>query len=408
MELAKMDTQTGQVSKGTSCQVCGSHDVVVFFEQSNVPVICNQLLATEDAAKEAKLGDVSLGHCAHCGAIVNYAFDPDRLDYNASYDNALHFSNEFQKFADRLAARLIHSYNLEGEMVAEIGCGDGYFLRLLLERGIGSAIGYDPSMSSGRLEKLPQQDGLTIIPEAFGQQELPDTVMAVLCRHVLEHIPDPDPFLSAIRSTIGERSCVTYFEVPNARWMLESDSLWDVIYEHVTYWTPEALTFAMNRAGLHPFNVETDFTDQYLMVEASPAVPTKPLELDHATTVQQTRQTAIAFGNSASRELQIWQERLSELSVAGGKAVLWGGVSKGVTFLNTVPASAKSIAAVIDVNDRKQGMYVSGTAHPITAPNDLAEIAPQLILVSNEIYLNEIKAMTAQMGLEPEFLTIAG
>ena len=48
--------------------------------------------------------------------------------------------------------------------------------------------------------------------------------------------------LSDIRRAIGDRDVPVYFEVPNAGWMLEAVSMWDVIYEHVGYWSGPALS----------------------------------------------------------------------------------------------------------------------------------------------------------------------
>lgn len=403
-----MPPSTQKVGSGTTCPVCKSADLHPFFEQTDVPVVCNQLLASPEDARAVSLGDVSLAYCASCGSIANYAFDPEKMDYDASYDNALHFSGEFQKFANALAARLVKDHSLNGKRVAEIGCGDGYFLRLLLEHGVGSAVGYDPSMSDGRADKLPQQDALTILPVAFGDQQLPDDIEAVVCRHVLEHIPDPISFLSAIRKTIGNRPCVMYFEVPNAKWLLESDSIWDVIYEHVTYWTPPALSHALRRAGFTPTNVQTGFNDQFLQIEAWPANDTDTDTSPFAGALEETRQAMLSFEASAARELGDWQKRLSDLHANGGTAALWGAGSKGVTFLNVVPAAADAITCVVDVNTRKHGMYVAGTAHPIVPPDRLVEAKPNLIIVANEIYLNEIRAMVEAMGLTPEFAVIVG
>lgn len=397
-----------EIREVPSCPVCQSVDLHYFFEQKNVPVVCNQLLASAEDAGAAKLGDLRLAYCSECGSIANYAFDPSKIGYDARYDNALHFSEKFKLFANRLAARLVKDHDLKGKRIAEIGCGDGYFLRLLLDHGVGSAIGYDPSMAEGRLDKLPRREGLTILPEAFGDQRLPDDIEAVFCRHVLEHIPKPLPFLSAIRSTIGDRSCVMYFEVPNARWMLESDSIWDVIYEHVTYWTPPALSYALRCAGFTPINVQTDFNDQYLMIEARPSDKSDTGGMAFAQALKDAGQSAARFGASAARELDAWQTRLSRLKDSGGRAALWGAGSKGVTFLNVVPAASAAIDCVVDVNPRKHGMFVSGTAHPIVSPNRLAETDPDLILVANEIYLDEIRATVELMGLTPEFAVIAG
>lgn len=370
-------------------------------------MVCNELLDTREHALGVTLGDVDLVYCDTCGSISNAAFDPRRIDYDARYENALHFSGTFQAFASSLAGRLIAEYDLKGKSVAEIGCGDGFFLRLLRRGGAGACIGYDPSMSGGRLAELPDCEGVTIFPESFGHQDLPADVSALVCRHVLEHIASPVDFLGAIRDRIKHDDCVVYFEVPNAGWMLESHSLWDIIYEHVTYWTPAALDTAFRKAGFTPVKISTGFDNQYLMIEARPTKISPPVaagrpEPDDWQTASRT------FGAASRRILHRWHERLSAMQADGRSAVLWGGGSKGVTFLNAVEAARHTVRAVVDVNQRKQGKFVPGTAHPIVAPSELPALAPDLVIVANEIYLDEIRQQIAAMGLEPDFDVLSG
>jgi 2-polyprenyl-3-methyl-5-hydroxy-6-metoxy-1,4-benzoquinol methylase len=72
----------------------------------------------------------------------------------------------------------------------------------------------------------------------------------IACRHVLEHIADPATFLRQIRAWIGNRlDTVIFFEVPNALYVLRSMSIWDFIYEHVTYFTPPALAYLFGHCG---------------------------------------------------------------------------------------------------------------------------------------------------------------
>ena len=53
-------------------------------------------------------------------------------------------------------------------------------------------------------------------------------------------------------------------------------------------------------------------------------------------------------------------------------------------------------------------MYAPGVGVPGLGPDALRDVAPSLVLVSNEIYLDEIKAMIGELGLTPEFAVIAG
>ncbi|MCP4305944.1 MAG: class I SAM-dependent methyltransferase, partial [bacterium] len=189
------------------------------------------------------------------------------LDYGPGYENALHYSSVFQGFAADLANKLTKKYDLTEGHIAEIGCGDGHMLDLMVQNGVKSAVGFDPSAPESK------RGNVTIFSEYFVANRLQSDVSAILCRHVLEHLPDPLHLLADVRHAIGGRNCPVYFEVPNAEWMLESLSIWDVIYEHVTYWTIPAIRTLFRRAGFEPTNIEPGFGRQFLMIEAVPAEP---------------------------------------------------------------------------------------------------------------------------------------
>ena len=60
--------------------------------------------------------------------------------------------------------------------------------------------------------------------------------------------------------------------------------------------------------------------------------------------------------------MQIWRRKLSELNEQEKKAVIWGGGSKGVSFLNFLEIH-EQIKYVVDINPHKQGNYI-----PVTGP----------------------------------------
>ena len=204
--------------------------------------------------------------------IWNAAFEPARMVYAPGYENALHFSPRFQAFAEDLAQGLVELFDLQSKHVFEIGCGDGHMLDLMVKHGAATATGFDPSMA-GIDSPFTARDGVDIVPEYFRSDQLDRPFDAILCRHVLEHLDTPMPLLQDIRRAIGDRDVPVYFEVPNAGWMLRAVSMWDVIYEHVGYWTAPAMETAFRRAGLAPVSVREGYDGQFLMLEARPTDP---------------------------------------------------------------------------------------------------------------------------------------
>jgi SAM-dependent methyltransferase len=384
-----------------TCPVCGSRELKPVFTLGNVPVICNQLWPDAGAARAAPSGDVDLVRCADCAMIWNAAFAPERMLYAAGYENALHFSPRFQAFAEDLAKGLMERFDLAGRNVFEIGCGDGHMLDLMSKYGAATAIGFDPSMKD-KQTRFTARAGVEIIPEYFSSDQLDRPFDAIVCRHVLEHLDAPMPLLHDIRRAIGDRDVPVYFEVPNAGWMLRAVSMWDVIYEHVGYWTSASLSAAFRRAGFEPVSMAEGYDGQFLMLEARPTTP-DPSWLPSDTGVVAT--DAEAFARSANDLLDSWRDRLGTLH---GKAVIWGGGSKGITFANVSDHAAGPFAALVDVNPRKHGLYAPGVALPVVAPQTLKDLRPDLVLISNALYEGEIMEQVRAMGLDPEFAVVAG
>lgn len=383
------------------CPVCSSLTVQNIFKLENVPVICNQLWPDTEAARAAPAGTVELKLCSDCGYIWNGAFDPARMVYAPGYENALHFSPKFQAFAEELATGLVARHNLKDKHVIEIGCGDGHMLDLMAQSGVASATGFDPSME-GQPTPFTQRDNVEIVGEYFRSDQLKRPFDAILCRHVLEHVDAPLPLLTDIRRAIGERDVPIYFEVPNAKWMLDTVSMWDVIYEHVGYWSAPAITALFRRTGFRVLSVSAGYGDQFLMVEAVPADPL-PEYLDDA--VDTVCQAAEAFSTAATAELDHWRRRLSDFD---GKVVIWGAGSKGITFANALGEAAKPLVAMVDLNTRKHGLMAPGVALPVVAPEALQDIQPDLVLISNALYKNEIMTKVQDMSISPDFKVIAG
>ena len=65
-----------------------------------------------------------------------------------------------------------------------------------------------------------------------------------------------------------------------------------------------------------------------------------------------------------------WQDRLRAARADGRRTVLWGGGSKGVSFLTTLGLQAE-VDYVVDVNPFKQDKFMAGTGHEVSSPERL-------------------------------------
>ncbi len=100
-----------------------------------------------------------------------------------------------------------------------------------------------------------------------------------------------------------------------------------------------------------------------------------------------------------------WTSQIRSDHAAGRRVVLWGGGSKGVAFLTTLGLTDE-IAGVVDINPNKANTFMAGSGHRIVAPSTLTEIRPDVVIVMNPIYTNEISAELSALGIDAEIRPI--
>lgn len=387
------------------CPVCHNTDIAAFITISQMPVHCNLLWPTRAEAIGAPRGNIHLGFCPTCGHVFNTAFDPALMEYTQQYENSLHFSPRFQSYAEALAARLIDQYDLRGKDIVEIGSGKGEFLTLLCELGENRGVGFDPSYVPDPAGATRNERG-TFVQDFYAEQYAGYSADLVCCRHVLDHIQHPRDFLRNVRRAVGDRhDTVIFFEVPNALFMLRALSVWDFIYEHCSYFCAGSLAHAFAANGFRMHRIAEEFGGQFLAIEVRPVSDSVHTAEERWDGLDQMIQNVAVFADNYRQKVTTWTRTLAQFAQSGKRAVLWGAGSKGVTFLNTVAAQGR-IEYVVDINPRKQGMYVAGSGQRIVPPAFLQDYRPDVVIVMNPLYSGEIQQMTAGLGVDTEVVSV--
>lgn len=364
-----------------------------------VPTLVCALGQTAQEAIEMSRGRIDLQVEARTGLLYNATFDASLAVYGDSYENSLSASPTFvqylEDYADTLAERCLGG----GGAVLEIGCGDGAFLRALLERGATRAVGFDPSWTADRTTG-GDDARLRVHPELFGEQhrsvigELAPKL--IVSRQVLEHLEDPVGFLTSLRHAIGEMETTLVIEVPSGEFMFQQGTPWEVVYEHRSYFTRESLAKCLELAGFEVTHAERTFHGQFLSVEARPCAE-EGRPASHGPAIDRR----VANWLSASgRRIGRWRESLAGAASRGERWALWGCGARGVTFLN-VADPGRVIACAVDLNERKHGLHLPGTGQRVESPQALRDLNPTDVVVMNPLYEEEIAADLASLDLHP-------
>jgi SAM-dependent methyltransferase len=304
----------------------------------------------------------------------------------------------FNAFHERLARELIERFDLHGKRVVELGCGQGEFVTMLAEFGDNQGYGFDQVIrETGRRGKV------TFIRDFYAEPYRDLDPDFVCCKMTLEHVHDVAEFLRRLRRTVGDRpETVVFFMIPEITRILNLRAFWDIYYEHCSYWSPGSLARAFRIAGFDPIKVWTEYNDQYVLIAARPGAAEGKV-LPNEETPQALAGKVRAFAESVTADHARWRDWIDRLSRTGQKTVLWGGGSKGVSFLTTL-GIRDGIEYAVDINPRRSGTFIAGTGQQIVAPEFLASYQPDVVLVMSPIYLAEIKAQLERLGVRPQSL----
>lgn len=390
---------SGRAAHSPACTSCGrAEGIVTLYELEEIPVQSAVLVPDADSARHFPKADLALCWCPGCGLVFNAKFDPALVEYGAGYEDAQGHSPTFAAFARDLSRTWIERYGLAGGRVFEIGCGDGDFLRLFCQEGDCRGTGFDPACVSGRAAEMPGVD-LHAVP--FSEAHVPVEADFILCRHTLEHIGAVGDFLRLVRRACGEsRSVRLGFEVPDLRRILKEGAFWDVYYEHASYFTAGSLGRAFDLGGFEVLDIRRAYGDQYLILDAAPAFGTHASLPALADDLEETADLVQGFKREATARIAGWRNRFASWQESGRRVALWGSGSKAVGFLTTI-GDPGIVDCVVDINPARHGRFMPGCPIPIVAPADLAERRPDIVIVMNAIYRNEIILNLASLGLAP-------
>lgn len=388
-----------------NCPSCGAGVGRIIYAALPVPVHSCVLLHSAEQARQFPRRNLELAFCDACGLIFNHLFDESVMGYSTGFEESQHFSETFNSFAKELASEIANRCEITGKYVVEIGCGKGEFLHQLCDVGGAIGLGIDPGYRADE-GRNTEADTIKFINDFFGPQYIDLRADVVLCRHTLEHIAPVATFVRSVRDMIGMRDDAwVVFETPDAKRVLRECAFWDIYYEHCSYFSPGAHARLFRQEGFDVTDLSIVYDDQYIVQYAKPAkVRTKPkFELERD--LEEMHGLAESFVAQVRGVREQWAERIRSAYADGRRVVLWSGGSKAVSFLTTLGLDHE-VQAAVDINPYKQGKFTPGTGHPVVAPQSLVGQPPDLVIVMNRIYVQEVTRILDSLGLNPDIVAV--
>jgi len=194
---------------------------VLLYRQIDFPIFQNRMYESRELALSCPKGQIEIVQNHLSGLVYNSKFNPELMIYDSAYQNEQGVSAEFLKHMETVAD--IIGANISKDGVAEIGCGKGLFLEMLLAKGF-DAVGFDPTYE-GSNPRVRRE----YFKSTYGRK-----FDGFVLRHVLEHVQNPVSLLQMIAAANNGGGKI-YIEVPCLDWIMQHNSWYDIFYEHVNY-----------------------------------------------------------------------------------------------------------------------------------------------------------------------------
>ena len=392
------------------------------FVLEDAPASAQDIPDAEEVKQDqgVKLG---LYQCAECGLVQ---FDCTPVSYYRDVIRAGGFTTTMTGLRRSQYRHLIETYHLEGKRFLEVGCGRGEFLKVLTEFPV-QVYGMEHKAD---LVRIAQAEGLQVwqeFPETekqvFGGKTagmLPQSVIrqreeaeaqtegpfdVFLSFNFLEHQPEPDVMLQAIRSNLAEDG-MGLVTVPALEYILEQGSYYELIRDHIAYYSFATLGELLTRNGFTVLEEEMLNRDTISMiVRKNPDwAPENGKGVGAGQTAESGEkagtllETADGEGESSVARIlsagyrQVTREvnRLLETLTARGKSLaVWGASHQGFTLTATTRLGSQA-RYIIDSAPFKQGRYAPASHLPIVAPEHFTQEPVDVILIVAPGYTDEI------------------
>lgn len=375
-------------------------------------------------AKEVQQDEGVTLHLRQCGCCGLVQFDCEPVSYYRDVIRAGGGSSTMRELRTSQYRHLIETYHLEGKTFFEAGCGRGEFLKFLQEFPV-EIYGMEHKAD---LVETAQAEGLHVwrefperedqrfgrSPEASMLQEsgwsVPEKPFDVfLSFNFLEHQPRPDVMLKAIWNNLAEDG-MGLVTVPSLEYILEKESYYELIRDHIAYYTFDTLRALLNHCGFEVLEEEMINRDTLSMVVRKTAMPETDADVSAAGSVQSgtpSGTTIIAPLTEGYKIVTGEVRALTDRLVREGKRLaMWGASHQGFTLASTSELG-EHLAYIIDSAPFKQGRFAPASHVPIVAPDHYFEDPVDAVLIVAPGYTDEIAGIIkTKFGEKVETMTL--
>jgi SAM-dependent methyltransferase len=353
------------------------------------------LASPADTYPEARL---AYRFCNRCACVLRERDLQVEYDYD---EVARSTSRQFPAYARSIILSLFEQ--AQDNLLIEIGSNDGTFMNHLRAAGVNRMFGVEPSRPLAQAARakghLIENVPLTL-EEAHRLRVQFGGAAAIVCRHTLEHVPDPLSFLKAIRHLLDETGLL-YIEVPSVAPIidlrLQGYELWD---EHLTYFSEINLAVILASAGFVIEGIQSlpHCSSDNILCWAKPAGESMSWNSEVNAVADLRACTSFASRWGRYRELLLAQ------SLAWPEPIYAMGASHPQSNFLHFSGLMQRIVGLVDDDPNKVGKFAPADGRPvkIITTEDLAAHTTGTLLLTGFGYpdwMDQVSSMLADRKL---------
>jgi SAM-dependent methyltransferase len=339
-----------------NCPSCNNDKSELIYEIEKTSLSNMGLKSNLEDAVNSQFTNISLSKCYKCNLLFNSSFDESKVNYE-NKDTVTYFMNKpWLEYTIKSANFFSQLYiNENHKNILEIGCGNGEFLSEINFNKNYNCFGYDPS-----LDTKFTSDSFHVVRDYFLPNKNNKLFDVIIIRHVLEHLISPFDFLySIIKNQVenDNEEILFFLEVPNVKNTLVQSRFNDLVYEHVSYFSIETLSFLMKSLNIKILQITEVFDEENIQLIGK--FSTKN-EKSYEVNIDLFKNNVIKTENNIRHFFS---------SLINESICFWGAGGRGVTFINLISDLLDNEnISVVDSDNRKHGMYVPISGYKIKSP----------------------------------------
>lgn len=390
----------------THCRFCNEKLEYTFLDLGETPLANSYLPLDADWTQE-KHYPLHVRVCGSCYLVqAESVVPPEQIFSRYAYFSS--YSSSWLEHARAFTHSMVERFQLNRQSrVVEIASNDGYLLRHFVELGI-PCLGIEPAENVAQaaiaigVPTKVQFFGLGTAKTLLSRDGYADLIIA---NNVLAHVPELNDFIAGLAELLAVNGVLSV-EFPHLLKLIQQTQFDTIYHEHYCYFSLLSVEKILAAHGLKLFDVEELSTHggslrilaaktNGIFKKESPRL--LQVRKEEGLAKLDTLQAYQGFEAQANTVCKQFKRFLQKAAADKKIIAAYGAAAKGNTFLNYCGISNQEINCVFDKNPAKQRHLLPGSHIPVHAPETIASIKPDYLVILPWNLANEISQQMSEL-----------